>query len=56
MIQKFTKLLSPGAIGRMKVRNRIVMPAMARNYATLDGRSPDNWLTIILPVPGAVLD
>jgi len=37
MAQKFDRLLSPGAIGKLKVRNRIVMPPMVRNYATTDG-------------------
>lgn len=37
MSQRFEKLLSPGAIGTMKLRNRIVMPPMVRNYATPDG-------------------
>ena len=37
MAQKFEKLLSPGTIGTMKVKNRIVMPPMVRSYATPDG-------------------
>jgi 2,4-dienoyl-CoA reductase-like NADH-dependent reductase (Old Yellow Enzyme family)/thioredoxin reductase len=36
LIQKFEKLLSPGTIGTMKIRNRIVMPPMHSNYATHD--------------------
>ena len=37
MARGFEKLLSQGLIGKMKVRNRIVMPPMGRNYATVDG-------------------
>jgi 2,4-dienoyl-CoA reductase-like NADH-dependent reductase (Old Yellow Enzyme family)/thioredoxin reductase len=37
MTQKFQRLLSPGAIGKLKIRNRIVLPPMVRNYATPDG-------------------
>jgi 2,4-dienoyl-CoA reductase-like NADH-dependent reductase (Old Yellow Enzyme family)/thioredoxin reductase len=33
----FAHLLSPGAIGTMKLRNRIVMPPMVRNFAAADG-------------------
>jgi 2,4-dienoyl-CoA reductase-like NADH-dependent reductase (Old Yellow Enzyme family)/thioredoxin reductase len=35
---KFSKLFEPGTIGNMKIRNRIVMPPMATNYAGDDGR------------------
>jgi 2,4-dienoyl-CoA reductase-like NADH-dependent reductase (Old Yellow Enzyme family) len=35
---KFAKLFEPGAIGNMKIRNRIVMPPMATNYADNDGQ------------------
>ncbi|MFC1942653.1 hypothetical protein ACFLWU_05500 [Chloroflexota bacterium] len=37
MSPKFEKLLSPGTIDTLKIRNRIVMPPMIRNYATPDG-------------------
>jgi len=37
MTQKFERLLSPGAIGKLKIRNRIVLAPMVRNYATPDG-------------------
>jgi len=37
MSQRFEKLLSPGTIGMMKLRNRIVMPAMIRGYSMTDG-------------------
>jgi 2,4-dienoyl-CoA reductase-like NADH-dependent reductase (Old Yellow Enzyme family) len=35
--RKFEKLLSPGRIGKLEIKNRIVMPPMVRNYATPDG-------------------
>jgi 2,4-dienoyl-CoA reductase-like NADH-dependent reductase (Old Yellow Enzyme family)/thioredoxin reductase len=34
---KFSALFEPGTIGNMKIRNRIVMPAMATNYADHEG-------------------
>lgn len=34
---QFEYLLSSGAIGRMKLRNRLIMPAMVRNYASPEG-------------------
>ncbi len=40
-LTKFSKLFGPGSIGSMKIRNRIVMPAMATNYADDDGRVTD---------------
>jgi len=35
--QMFERLLSPGTIGKMNIKNRIVMPPMVRGYATPDG-------------------
>jgi 2,4-dienoyl-CoA reductase-like NADH-dependent reductase (Old Yellow Enzyme family)/thioredoxin reductase len=37
MTSKFEQLLSPGTIGSMKLKNRIVMPPMERNFASPDG-------------------
>lgn len=37
MSSNYTHLLTPGYIGTMKVKNRIVMPPMVRNFATTDG-------------------
>jgi 2,4-dienoyl-CoA reductase-like NADH-dependent reductase (Old Yellow Enzyme family)/thioredoxin reductase len=37
MSSKYAHLLSPGNIGAMKVKNRIVMSPMVRNFATTDG-------------------
>jgi 2,4-dienoyl-CoA reductase-like NADH-dependent reductase (Old Yellow Enzyme family)/thioredoxin reductase len=37
MAPTFENLLSPGIIDKMKLKNRIVMPPMERNYATPDG-------------------
>ena len=37
MSPDYTYLLSPGNIGKMKLKNRIVMPPMVRNFATTDG-------------------
>ncbi len=33
----FTKLFSPGKIGKMRIKNRLVMPPMVRNYADANG-------------------
>jgi 2,4-dienoyl-CoA reductase-like NADH-dependent reductase (Old Yellow Enzyme family)/thioredoxin reductase len=35
--EKFERLLSPGNIGTMSLRNRIILPPMVRNYATPNG-------------------
>lgn len=37
LLLEFKKLLEPTQIGSMKLRNRIVMPAMVTNYCTDDG-------------------
>ncbi len=37
MSSNYAHLLSPGNIGTMKVKNRIVMPPMVRNFAATDG-------------------
>ena len=34
---RFKHLLAPGKIGRMELRNRVVMPPMGTNFADLDG-------------------
>jgi 2,4-dienoyl-CoA reductase-like NADH-dependent reductase (Old Yellow Enzyme family)/thioredoxin reductase len=38
---EYVKLFEPGSIGRLKIRNRIVMPPMATNYAAADGKVTD---------------
>jgi 2,4-dienoyl-CoA reductase-like NADH-dependent reductase (Old Yellow Enzyme family)/thioredoxin reductase len=35
--ERFVKLFQPVSIGQMSIRNRLVMPPMGTNYATLDG-------------------
>ena len=35
--KELTKLFQPGSIGRVEVRNRIVMPPMGVGYATEEG-------------------
>jgi 2,4-dienoyl-CoA reductase-like NADH-dependent reductase (Old Yellow Enzyme family)/thioredoxin reductase len=37
MSSNYVHLLSPGNIGTMRLKNRIVMPPMVRNFATTDG-------------------
>ncbi len=37
MSSNFEALLSPGKIGKVETRNRIVLPPMVRNYATPEG-------------------
>ena len=37
MSSNYAHLLSPGNIGTMKIKNRIVMSPMVRNFATTDG-------------------
>jgi 2,4-dienoyl-CoA reductase-like NADH-dependent reductase (Old Yellow Enzyme family)/thioredoxin reductase len=50
MASKFEKMLTPGTIGKLQIRNRIVMPPMVRNYATPEGlvtkRLVDHYATI----------
>lgn len=36
---EFTNLFQPGYFGKLKVKNRLVMPPMVRNYADFDGSS-----------------
>jgi len=38
---KFEKLLQPGKIGNMELRNRMIMPAMGTNLANADGTVSD---------------
>ena len=35
---RFPRLFTPGQIGRLEVRNRIIGSPMERNYCTADGR------------------
>ncbi|MBU0648083.1 NAD(P)/FAD-dependent oxidoreductase [Patescibacteria group bacterium] len=44
---KFPKLFSPGKIGPMTLKNRIVMPPMVRNYATTKGAVNSRYLAHI---------
>jgi 2,4-dienoyl-CoA reductase-like NADH-dependent reductase (Old Yellow Enzyme family)/thioredoxin reductase len=41
---KFTNLFKAGKFGKLKVKNRLVMPPMVRNYAENDGRSNLRYL------------
>ncbi len=38
-MSEFTNLFQPGYFGKLKVKNRLVMPPMVRNYADFDGNS-----------------
>jgi 2,4-dienoyl-CoA reductase-like NADH-dependent reductase (Old Yellow Enzyme family)/thioredoxin reductase len=40
----FPELFKPGSIGKMELKNRIVMPPMVRNWATADGAITDRLL------------
>ncbi len=40
----YSKLLEPGSIGTLKIRNRIVMPPMATNFADADGKVTDRMI------------
>ena len=37
----YKKLLQPGRIGRMELRNRMIMPGMGTNLAAADGTVSD---------------
>lgn len=38
---KFDKLLEPGKIGTLELKNRFVMPPMGSNFGTLEGDVTD---------------
>ena len=40
----FPKLFEPGRIGSLEIKNRLVMPPMATNYATKDGQVTDRQI------------
>jgi 2,4-dienoyl-CoA reductase-like NADH-dependent reductase (Old Yellow Enzyme family)/thioredoxin reductase len=42
--KQFPKLFEPGRIGRMELKNRLVMPPMATNYALKDGTVTDRQI------------
>ncbi|UCH52166.1 MAG: hypothetical protein JSV54_07820, partial [Chloroflexota bacterium] len=39
--KQFPKLFQPGHIGKLELKNRLVMPPMATNYALKDGTVTD---------------
>ena len=41
---RFPRLFSPGRIGRLEVRNRIIESPMERNYCTADGRVTQRYI------------
>lgn len=41
---KYPKMFSPGFIGKMPLKNRIVMPAMGTAYATASGEASDDMI------------
>lgn len=43
-IMKYPHLFSPGKIGQLKIKNRLVMPPMVRDYADSDGRVTPRYL------------
>ena len=40
----FPKLFEPGRIGKLEIKNRLIMPPMATNYATKDGQVTDRQI------------
>jgi len=44
MSKTFVKLFEPGQIGKMKLKNRIVMPPMVVNYAGVNGEVTDRMI------------
>ena len=49
---KFPSLFSPGTIGTLKIKNRVVMPPMVRNYADESGLVTPKYLAHIKRVAG----
>lgn len=43
-MEKFEKLLEPGKIGTLELKNRFVVPAMGSNYADEDGNVTDQMI------------
>ncbi|EOH91903.1 NAD(P)/FAD-dependent oxidoreductase [Enterococcus pallens] len=41
---KYPKMFEPGSIGKLRLKNRIVMPAMGTAYATASGEASDNMI------------
>ena len=41
---RFPHLFSPGRIGSMEVRNRIIASPMERNYCTAEGRVTQRYI------------
>lgn len=41
---KLNKLLSPGKIGTLELKNRFVVPPMGTNFATYDGMVTDEMI------------
>ena len=41
----FTKLFEPGNMGKMRLRNRIIMPPCGTHYSSLDGFVTERQLT-----------
>ncbi len=44
---KYAALFKQGKIGEVKIKNRLVMPPMVRNYADLEGRVTDRYIAHI---------
>ena len=44
MDPQFPNIFSPGRIGHMETKNRIIMPAMGTAYASIDGTASERWL------------
>jgi 2,4-dienoyl-CoA reductase-like NADH-dependent reductase (Old Yellow Enzyme family)/thioredoxin reductase len=44
-MKQYTKLFEPGKIGRMEVKNRIIMPPCGTHYSSLDGLVTDRQIT-----------
>ena len=42
--KQFPKLFHPGRIGKLEIKNRLVMPPMATNYALKDGTITDRQI------------
>ena len=45
MLHRYRHLLSPGKIGALQLRNRIVMAAMGTNFAAEDGHTTERLIS-----------
>ena len=41
---QFSKILEPGSIGTMNLKNRLIVPAMSTRFCGSDGKATDQFI------------